>query len=477
MRFAAKATRISVVGISTIGRYELNRELGRGGMAIVYLARDPLFGRQVALKVLPSQFKLDKQYLVRFQREAKVIAALEHPYIVPVYDYGEEGDQPYIVMRYMSGGTLTERMRAGPMPPAQAATIVQRLAEALDEAHSQGIVHRDLKPTNVLFDSRGQPYLSDFGIAKILEDAVTSSLTGSGVVGTPTYMSPEQAMGDRHIDHRSDIYALGVMVYEMLVGRHPYEATTPMRVLLKHISDPVPQVDLAELQRLGLTTGFNAILSKALAKKPEERYATAAQLAGPLATLAASPAAPLEASSEPIQVVQPVVTRSLAEGGGAAATLVSSMRTSTTSPPVASASPTIPWRWLLGGAFGMALIVGVLGLGMWLGSVVNQTPTPTLTSTQAMAATSPLTIATAVPTQPANLPMFTETPRPTASETPTLMPTETLSATPTVTVTRRPTRLPPTNTLAPTLPPTQTAAPPGDGGPIEPPPTITLAPP
>lgn len=442
-------------------------------MAIVYLARDPLFGRQVALKVLPSQFKLDPQYLVRFQREAKVIAALEHPYIVPVYDYGEEGDQPFLVMRHMAGGTLAGRMQAGPLALGQVAAIVQRLAEALDEAHTQGVVHRDLKPTNVLFDLRDQPYLSDFGIAKILADSATSSLTGSGVVGTPTYMSPEQAMGDRHIDHRSDIYALGVMVYEMLMGRHPYEATTPMRVLLKHISDPVPQIDLAELQRLGLTKDLNDILSKALAKKPEERYATASQLARPL-TLLTAPAQRAEAPSDPTRMEAPVEIQPSPRVSGSA-TLLSSAKAQATPLLVAPASPGVPWPWLLGGALGMVLIAGVLSLGVWLGSVVTRTPTPTLTPTQAATVTLPA--ATAAPTQLTGFVAFTETPPPTATATPTLTPTEMPSATPTATLTRRPTRIPPTTTLAPTPLLTDTPTPLGDsGGGVEPQPP-TLAPP
>lgn len=179
------------MGIEKIGRYEILRELGRGGMATVYLARDPAFERQVAVKVLPPQLTRDTHYLSRFRREARVIAALEHPYIVPVYDYGEQGGQPYLVMRYMPAGTLANRTAGKPLPLETVTFIIARLAEALDEAHAHNVVHRDLKPTNVMFDARGQAYLSDFGVAKILEAAGAESLTGSSVIGTPAYMSPE----------------------------------------------------------------------------------------------------------------------------------------------------------------------------------------------------------------------------------------------------------------------------------------------
>jgi serine/threonine-protein kinase len=202
-----------------IGRYEIKNELGRGGMATVYHAHDPHFKRDVALKVLPREFLHDPTFRARFEREAQTIAQLEHPAIVPVYDFGEETGQPYIVMRYMSGGSLADRLRRESLATSEAARIVTRLAPALDEAHSQGIVHRDLKPANILFDQRGDPYISDFGIAKLSQDSAT--FTGSAIVGTPAYMSPEQARGEKDLDGRSDIYALGVILFEMLTGKRP----------------------------------------------------------------------------------------------------------------------------------------------------------------------------------------------------------------------------------------------------------------
>ncbi|MDW8327943.1 MAG: serine/threonine-protein kinase, partial [Anaerolineales bacterium] len=188
-----------------IGRYKIKGELGRGGMATVFHGFDTRFKLEVAIKVLPREFLHDPAFHARFEREAQTIAALEHPAIVPVYDFGEEDGQPYIVMRLMTGGTLNDRLRRGPLTLAEAARIVNALAPALDEAHARGIIHRDLKPGNILFDRRGDPYISDFGIAKLSDSS--AAFTGSGVLGTPAYMSPEQARGERDVDGRSDIYS------------------------------------------------------------------------------------------------------------------------------------------------------------------------------------------------------------------------------------------------------------------------------
>ena len=200
-----------------IGRYVIEEELGRGGMAVVYLATDPFMNRQVAVKVLPQQFTYDPQFRARFQREAQVIASLDHPAIVPVYDFGEHDEQPYIVMRYMQGGSLADRLKKrGSFTVDETALVMTRIGSALDEAHEKGIVHRDLKPANILFDDRDDPFVGDFGIVK--QSEATVALTGNNIIGTPGYMSPEQARGDDEIDGRSDIYALGAITYEMLTG-------------------------------------------------------------------------------------------------------------------------------------------------------------------------------------------------------------------------------------------------------------------
>jgi tRNA A-37 threonylcarbamoyl transferase component Bud32 len=262
-----------------IGRYQVEDELGRGGMATVYRARDPIAERDVAIKVLPPEMMHDPQFKVRFEREAKVIARLEHPAIVPVYDFGEDQGLPYFVMRYMTGGSLSDRLKDGPLTIAEASHLFARLAPALDSAHAKGIIHRDLKPGNILFDEYGEPYISDFGIAKITESA--SGMTGSGIVGTPAYMSPEQAQGGE-VDSRSDIYGLGVILFEALTGHQPYSGDTPMSVVVKHITDPVPHIlDV----RSDLPLGIEKIIGKALAKDKNERFATCQALADALGSV------------------------------------------------------------------------------------------------------------------------------------------------------------------------------------------------
>ena len=265
-----------------IGIYEVKAELGRGGMATVYRAYDPRFEREVAVKVLPSELlHSDPQFRLRFEREAKIIAQLEHTAIVPVYDVGEADGQPYFVMRYMNGGSLSERIKAGGLTVEDAARILGAIAPGLDEAHSKGIVHRDIKPSNILFDKRGNPYISDFGIAK-LSQAQSGNVTGSAIIGTPAYMSPEQAQGTG-VDGRADIYALGIILFEMLTGQQPFQADTPMAVVIKHITDPVPHIRKINPQ---LSEGADTVIQKAMAKDRNERFATAVEMTNALLAVA-----------------------------------------------------------------------------------------------------------------------------------------------------------------------------------------------
>jgi serine/threonine-protein kinase len=230
------------MAIDKFGRYRIKSKLGQGGMSVVYHAFDPTFGRDVAIKVLPRETLIYPQFRRRFEREAKAIAYLEHPAIVPVYDFGEEDGQPYIVMRYMSGGSLSDRLRFGALSIDESAKIIARIAPALDAAHSRGIVHRDIKPDNILFDQYATVFLSDFGLAHLRESTGLISQTDPNIMGTPAYMSPEQVQGDREMDGRSDIYSLGVVFYQMLTGSMPYVGNTPASIMMMHLLNPVPKI-------------------------------------------------------------------------------------------------------------------------------------------------------------------------------------------------------------------------------------------
>jgi serine/threonine protein kinase len=254
-------------------RYELKDELGRGGMAIVYRAYDPLFDRVVALKILNRELLDDSQLRERFERETKIIAKLEHAAIVPVYDVDRDNRQLFFVMRYMSGGSLTERIQSRSLSLSQMAHIIQRVAGALDYAHDRGVIHRDLKPGNILFDEYNNAYISDFGIAKLTQAA--TQLTNSGIIGTPTHMSPEQAQGE-DVDGRSDIYSLGVILFEMLSGKTPYEARTPLGMALKHAAYPVPRI--LNLNP-SLPPDIEAVNEKVMAKERDKRYRSGLEFA------------------------------------------------------------------------------------------------------------------------------------------------------------------------------------------------------
>jgi serine/threonine protein kinase len=265
---------------TTIARYEIKSEIGRGGMATVYLAYDPNFRRNVAIKLISGNLQENRVFRERFEREAHLIAKIEHPAIVPVYDYGEQDDQLFLVMRYMPGGSLADRIKEEVLTLGESARIISQIAPALDAVHVQGVVHRDLKPGNILLDNFGNAAISDFGIAHLT--ATTTDLTGSAIIGTPSYMSPEQVRGEMDLDGRSDIYALGVIVFEMLTGRGPFQAGTPMSMALKHLSEPLPSI---RSFRADLPVELESILNKALAKDRTLRHASASELAQDLQTV------------------------------------------------------------------------------------------------------------------------------------------------------------------------------------------------
>lgn len=427
---------------SSINRYQIRGRLGAGGMATVYRAYDPQFEREVAVKVLPREHADQQEFLQRFRREARTIAALEHPAIVPVHDFGEADGQPYLVMRLMAGGSLKDRLASRtPLPLAEIARLFSRLAPALDYAHKQGIVHRDLKPGNILFDQHGEPYLADFGIVRLSDSSVT--LTHGAPIGTPAYMSPEQGRGAGEIDHRSDIYSLGAMLFEMLTGRVPYMADTPTGQIIQHITEPVP--DLQAL-RPDLPTDLQTVVARAMAKTPHGRYNSVGELAADLHTLAAGGSLPkytptlgrIDAPTLP-----PETGTTTLPGRGAPP------------PPGVTATPTLtpapaPRRGILlaAGLLGVVCLLAVgLGLGSWLVSQGQQGLGPLA----GLASPTAETAAAATATETGATPGVTDAPQtsspvdlPTATPSPTLEP----SATPE-----------PSFTPTPSTTPTETALP------------------
>ncbi len=264
-------------------RYVVSRPLGGGGMGEVFLARDRVLERDVALKVLRGQYAENEEFVERFRREAVNVASLSHPNIVSVHDRGEAEDGSYyMAMEYVPGGTLKERLdRDGPLPPATASAVAVQIADALGAAHEQGVVHRDVKPQNVLVSASGDVKVADFGIARAAAADVISGT--SAVLGTARYMSPEQAMGEV-VGPTSDLYSLGVVLYEMLTGEVPFEADTPVAVSMKQVNEPPrPPKEI----RGEVPEGLNAVVLKLLAKDPAARYASAAALIAELDRLAA----------------------------------------------------------------------------------------------------------------------------------------------------------------------------------------------
>jgi serine/threonine protein kinase len=371
-------------------RYEIRKELGRGGMATVYLAYDPLFEREVALKILNRELLNNAQVRERFERETKIIARLEHPAIVPVHDVGRDNDQLFYVMRYMTGGSLSDRMSARTLSLAESVHIIQRIASALDYAHARDVIHRDLKPGNILFDDDGNAFISDFGIAKLASSQ--TKLTSSGIIGTPTYMSPEQAMGE-NVDARSDIYSLGIILFEMLSGKLPYEATTPLAMVVKHVNEPIPHIlDINP----NLPTGIELVLEKTLAKNRNLRYARAGDMITDLLDLFP------EGITKKLEYTIPITQR-----GPNGKPVLQKQGTASMSR-----------AWLVGG---IILFLAVFALAGWQFFGGSASPTPSPTATTAFSSTS----AVLPPPQSTG----TETPPP--SPSPTLAPTATF--TPTVT--------------------------------------------
>lgn len=281
-----------------LGQYSVTAEIGRGGMATVYKATQASMKRTVAIKILPRNLTHDEKFLARFYREVEIAASLQHPHILPVYDFGEYDGMPYIVMAYMNGGTLAELIARGRMETSEITRIVQEMADALDYAHSKGVIHRDFKPSNVLLDEQARTYLADFGLAKVTESS--EHLTGTGILGTPTYMAPEQAEPNE-LTVAADVYALGVTIFQMLTGRVPYEAPTPLGVLMAHITQPVP--DIHQI-RPELPYETQVVIGRSMAKEVTERYPSSGALSNALAVA-------LKAATKELKSISPENTSAL----------------------------------------------------------------------------------------------------------------------------------------------------------------------
>jgi serine/threonine-protein kinase len=375
-------------------RYIIHGELGRGGMATVYRAHDPSFDREVAIKVLPREFLHDPQFRSRFEREAKTVASLEHASIVPVYDFGEYEGQPYLVMRLMEGGTLADRLEKGPLSLGEAVRVLKQIGHALDAAHEKGVIHRDLKPGNILFDQYNDAYLTDFGIARMQESQAT--LTGSRIIGTPAYISPEQVDARKDIDGRADIYALGVLLYQMLTGELPFHAETPTKLLMMHLMEPVPNL---KERYPHLPEGLEGVIFRAMAKDRDQRYPNAQEMVADLEAIAQGRPLPSEAAT------------------------IDRMAT------VAPRRRAFPVQWVLVGGAVVLLAGGVFFGKSLLGGLLPGSPQPLATETQQPAATATSIPATnteapVVVAQPSETPMLTFTPTetPLPTDTPTITP-------------------------------------------------------
>jgi len=305
-----------------VGPYRITAQLGSGGMATVYKAFHAALDRYVAIKVMHPALKEDPNFFARFQREARIVARLEHPHIVPVHDFSEHEGQPYLVMRFVEGETLKARLQAGKLTLPQVMDIMRPVCQALAYAHEQGVLHRDIKPSNILITPQGDVFLTDFGLAKIAQ-AGESTLTQDMMVGTPQYISPEQAQGQSDLDARTDIYSLGVVLYELLIGRVPFQADTPYAVVHDHIFTPLP---MPRSLKSDLPEPFERVLLKALAKERGDRYAAvtdmlaalnkaaeSAQVISTVATPVKPPSEPAVVAATPSQASQPAAPQAPAK--------------------------------------------------------------------------------------------------------------------------------------------------------------------
>jgi serine/threonine-protein kinase len=257
-----------------VGPYRIISQLGQGGMATVYKGYHENLDRYVAIKMMHQGFLEDPSFLARFKREAQIVARLEHPHIVPVYDFNEHQGQPYLVMKFIEGTTLKDDTTHGTLPTKLVIHVMTAIGSALTYAHNLGVLHRDIKPSNIVIDKQNTPYVTDFGLARMVQ-AGESTLSQDMILGTPHYISPEQAKGVKDLDARADIYSLGVVLYKLVVGQVPFSGDTPYAIIHDHIYTPLP---LPSVVNPGVSPEIEAVLLKALAKDPNDRYNSAVEL-------------------------------------------------------------------------------------------------------------------------------------------------------------------------------------------------------
>jgi serine/threonine protein kinase len=454
----------SLIG-KTIGKYVIVDGLGRGGMAEVYLAYQEALERYVAIKLMHTFLADEQDFLTRFQREARAMASLNHANIVGVYDFDVQDGDYYIVMEFVPGGSLKQRLeslaREGEkLPLSESTRVALEVANALSYAHARSMVHRDIKPANIMINEDGHVVLTDFGIAKILSGP---SFTATGaMIGTPAYMSPEQGLGQPG-DERSDLYALGVLYYQMATGRLPFDADTPLAVIMKHVNEPIPPPSAAVD---GLPVGMQEVMVKALAKDPDERYQSADDFANELKAAAASsdltvaaslsmaflkdrPTPPPPPPSTSVLTAAPAAATALAPQatvmGGAAETRLATpdvVQATEIAKPIAPTPPKERSKWWII----LIVIVALIGIGGIVGGLIVFGPfgaeDPTPTPTEAVVAIVPSATSTIEPTATEIVPTIdvvgaavdslarTLTAQPTLTPIPSNTPTPTFTPTP-----------------------------------------------
>lgn len=334
-----------------VGPYRIIEQLGQGGMATVFKAYHASLDRYVAIKALHPAFNQDPNFEARFQREARVVAKLEHPHIVPIYDYAEHEKRPYLVMKFIEGDTLKAKLDKGPLTSEDIAKIVDAVGSALSYAHRQGVLHRDIKPSNVLVAKDGQMYLADFGLARIAQSG-ESTLSSDMIMGTPQYISPEQAMGVKQLDERTDLYSFGVMLYEMVVGKVPFNADTPFSVIHDHIYSPLP---LPRVVNPNVPEPVERVLLKALAKERDDRYENVAQMVAAFKDAWAEAGVPMQGTfirisqqltSPPKVAPKPEPIKTLVDVAPESSKIAAKVEQTATSPESSRKPSTPAWLWV-----------------------------------------------------------------------------------------------------------------------------------